>query len=726
MRFLKKAHPLPGVFFIHFTIIIISVIFSFEAVIALDSHNLVGVIVDAETGIPVVNAEINLMVFGKSFNSDSRGRFLIPEIENGDYEVSISAEGYFEHNEFIKIKDGPDIEFVFRLNPRVIVMSGSKVSSKKYRWTSHSGTLIASKEISVVDAAENDDLSEIIKDFPGVFIRQGGQGNAKTISINGCDPQRVNIILDGILLNPGSGKVVDLSEIPLTAINLIELYSGRGGVGGTVSITTKSVHSQNNAFVDNNFGSFKSNRFKSGFDANYNHCGISCSIEKYFSNGDFKYLDNSGKTLNRRNNKNRSEGYYTKIMLPLSSSPEMTFHYYTTQKGSPGPLLQIDSTANIRSRKLLAGIRQTKNLSPDCSLKLGFNSYYLIDNYLSLDGFSKYDIETYESRYTAAAGISFNKDLSIDFETKYEYEDFKTDDLRGTSRNIDLKIRRRLTITSSSLSSMEISRDNLPIRINTNLSGTVCITNDYNPYYSYDGSVESVFDKHITSTLGLFGGHSFRYPDYYSLFFKEDIYALGNPDLIPEEGTFYGGRINISLPTYYPLSTGLSYTINNIDNIIVWKQRFDGKYLPDNLDKAELTTTSFNAAIGASNKPFYLKFQHDKYKPLNKSEFHLHKNKYLLFRPLYTAYLNVDFGSRNTRVLIDHRWIGRRYIRLENTVWLEAYQISSVSLKQRFSFRKIDFSIRFGIDNIGNEYYEIIERYPSPGRNYNAGINLII
>ncbi|GEM_PF-5035223 len=726
--FNKRTHHRPGAIFVSLAIAILLLNPGGNRCYALNSHNIRGVILDAESGLPVVGAQADLIEYEGISITDKNGGFIIRGIPSGVYTLIVEAEGYYEYSHSIIIGDGPDKEITVRIKPRVYLFPDVVVLSAKYPRRNLRGTLIGEIALSDEESTTADGLGDIVRKLPGAYIRKGGQSNAETVSINGCDPSRVMVVFDGMVLNGGSGTAVDLSEIPVGAISKVELYSGTGAIGGTLVITSrlpKGDDGDGNISIDGSYGSFGAKKLKSKIGVGGKRVRLNFYSESFRTNGDFGYTDKFGNSQRRINNYVKSQNLFGRIVFPSISSPTFSFQYYHSKKGSPGPLLQIDSTAQIKTRKLSANLKYGIVHSNNNSLKLGVNGLLQRDNYKSIGGFYKYDLETAQTRCSSWLNLDskLNK-LMVKFDLDYIYEDFRTEDYMGGYNAIPLKSRRHLKVNSSSQYKIPFKNSLIPLSLEINLGGGADLISGYKSFWTYDWSVDMTARKAITLSSGVFGGTSFRLPDYYSLFFKENIFALGNPDLRPERGKVFGFRVNLVFPVKLPSSIGYNYTINEIRDIIVWNQRFDGKYRPVNLRSSLLKTNSLSLDVGSSDSPLSFKFLANRYRPLNKSDFRLYKDKYLLFRPLHSASLDIEFGNKIVRAEISHQWVGKRFIRMENTLWLDPYQTTDAGVKFKFKIKHIKTALHIRINNLGDERYEIIERYPSPGRNYRCGVSI--
>ena len=89
-------------------------------------------------------------------------------------------------------------------------------------------------------------VSDIAANIPGVFIKNyGGLGGLKTISLRGTTSQQTVIMLDGVALTSPANGTVDLSGLPLTLFDEIEISRGgnsilvgSGAMAGAVNLRT--------------------------------------------------------------------------------------------------------------------------------------------------------------------------------------------------------------------------------------------------------------------------------------------------------------------------------------------------------------------------------------------------------------------------------------------------------------------------------------------------------
>ncbi|ACL63720.1 TonB-dependent receptor plug [Anaeromyxobacter dehalogenans 2CP-1] len=104
---------------------------------------------------------------------------------------------------------------------------------------------------TVVDRAtfegEAKDVGQLVSTAPGIAVEEhGGLGQLTTISIRGSPPSGVKVLLDGLPLNTAFGGGVDLSTIPRSWVDAVEVVRGpegarygSGALGGVLNVVTR-------------------------------------------------------------------------------------------------------------------------------------------------------------------------------------------------------------------------------------------------------------------------------------------------------------------------------------------------------------------------------------------------------------------------------------------------------------------------------------------------------
>src|SRR5262249_25172423 len=108
-------------------------------------------------------------------------------------------------------------------------------------------------------------LADTLSTAPGVQVREyGGLGSFSTVSVRGFSPGQVQVYLDGVPLSRANDEVVNLSDLPLDAIDRVEIYRGitplvfaQSGPGGVVNLVPRQGGAQPVTAASTSYGSFE-------------------------------------------------------------------------------------------------------------------------------------------------------------------------------------------------------------------------------------------------------------------------------------------------------------------------------------------------------------------------------------------------------------------------------------------------------------------------------------
>ena len=144
-----------------------------------------------------------------------------------------------------------------------------------------------------------DTLTEALSETVGVQVRRfGGLGDFSTVSVRGFSPGQVQVYLDGVPLSRADNEVVDLSQLPLDAVDHVEVYRGttplafsQAGPGGVVNVVTRRPGAEPLAATSASYGSFATRKGTlAGSDAQGPWDGL--VFAQYLgSRGDFPYTN---------------------------------------------------------------------------------------------------------------------------------------------------------------------------------------------------------------------------------------------------------------------------------------------------------------------------------------------------------------------------------------------------------------------------------------------------
>jgi outer membrane cobalamin receptor len=214
--------------------------------------------------------------------------------------------------------------------------------------------------------AEFQTLAGLMENEPGIQISAyGSVGQPSTISIRGSTPEQVVILLDGIRINTAKSGSVDLSSLPLEAIDRIEIIQGGGSaeygpdaVGGVVNLITRPTGGQAKTSASLSYGSFETRKIGLTHSADNETIAWLFSGNYSGSQGNFPYTTR-GTSINgeehqgsvtqiRYNNAYNAGNLLTKISSRQLSWGTLTLsnQFNLTDRGQPGDEFQ-DEVHNL-------------------------------------------------------------------------------------------------------------------------------------------------------------------------------------------------------------------------------------------------------------------------------------------------------------------------------------------------------------------------------------------
>jgi iron complex outermembrane receptor protein len=142
-------------------------------------------------------------------------------------------------------------------------------------------------------------LTEALAQTVGVQVRRfGGLGDFSTVSIRGFSPGQVQVYLDGVPLSRADNEVVNLSDLPLDAVDHVEVYRGttplvfaQSGPGGVVNVVTRRPGVTPLAAASASYGSFETRKTTLAGGASHGAFEGLVFAQYLGSEGDFRYTN---------------------------------------------------------------------------------------------------------------------------------------------------------------------------------------------------------------------------------------------------------------------------------------------------------------------------------------------------------------------------------------------------------------------------------------------------
>lgn len=578
-----------------------------------------------------------------------------------------------------------------------------------------------------ISAKNGDDLSDLLKLFAGVSVREYGGGPAlSTVSMNGSGAEHTLILVDGIKLNSVQNNQFDLSLLQKHNINRIEVLSGgmssmygSDAIGGVINIITKkAVPNRSSLAIAGEMGSYGMKSFGINGMKSLGNINLLINFNEESSENNFDYFYQAANEIILKKRDNSS---YNKRDLSANLNADI----------SPSTVLSLNSNY-FTSNRDLPGI-ETGSLPS--------NSYQedaLWRNTLSL-------ISKVSRSLIISGKLGYANDL-----------------LNYTDKSITQSYYKNISITGSADAGLSLGQvnGNAGIEINRfTLQSNETVTGAHRLQSAiYTGAEVEVYDglrifpsarvdyfsdidktaatanlgvnyKPLNNT-GLYlkarTGNSFAAPSFNELYWKTG----GNSDLLPEKSFNYSFGLAFESENIWKSSVEISYSKILTSEKIIWTPQSSGFWTPDNLretmsDAVILNMSANkdidnNARLGATFSVTYTDARK------TKADFEGDRNidKQLVYVPQFTSKAGLDFSYSNLRAGVFYDLIGSRYTNVENTRSLPPTGLLEANIQYIIPLSLFYITGRLEANNILNEGYQLIAGYPMPLRNFTFKLNI--
>ncbi|MBI5406098.1 MAG: TonB-dependent receptor [Nitrospirae bacterium] len=567
-------------------------------------------------------------------------------------------------------------------------------------------TVISRKEIEEGQAAT---LSELLRDVPGLdVVQQGGAGKTTSIFIRGAESRHTLVLIDGIRVNSPTAGGFDFADLNIGDVERIEIIRsplstlyGSDAIGGVIQIITKrgTASSATVGFEGGSYGTAKED--------------ISAEVKK--DNYDLVL------TASRRD----VEGF-----SQASTGSERDSHQNTTLSSRIGLLrkgtTRIDITTRLTESKTdldgwgvddpnyqqqrrwsVLGISMASPVSSQWDYRLSLAT--------SNEDLTTFDEDTPSNRFRIHMGIK-----TVDWQHNIRKEEghlltlgYEWQDQSGESAGAYNK---------------SFSNNALYLQEQKGIGQSV----QYLIGLRWDDS--TIYESALTYRAGLSYfptpgvkwhtqyGTGFHGPALNDLFWPDDGFSVGNPDLKPEKSR--GWEVGVEQALSGALSLSVNYYANVFEDLVQWAPIDPadpfGKWQPQNIAKADSSGIEADAvwvlSPGVQIRGNYT---------YNDTE-DRNTHSYLLRRPLNKYDLALRLGS-SVRGHIDMKFLhtGKRFDFDSDFDGkpdsLAAY--SRVDLLTAYRISKMT-EIFGRIENLFDKGYEEVKGYSTAGVSSYGGLRM--
>jgi vitamin B12 transporter len=566
----------------------------------------------------------------------------------------------------------------------------------------------------------NVSLAELITKETSISVKTYGYGGLATMSVRGGGAKHTSIIWNGLNLQSPMNGSYNLSTIPVSFIDEINIQQGNAATLFGSGSNTGSIH------LDNSIKFNQSLRTEIG--------GSYGSYSTYSEDGKVGYSTNNIATAFRFSHRSGENNFtFTnneKFGHPVDTLKHAAYAGYSVLQQNA---VRIASNSVIKTDfwllkfdkkipSLMSDMFPGANQQTDESIRASINSFHY---------FSDLQINTRIGLLNDEILYNNDKSHSLSFigevEGKYEFNKrhkvnlginytFETANSEGY---IDNPRRKRASVFASYVLSAWDKRISSVLNFREEM-----VNNVFNPFVcSWGNKIQSIPGLFIKSNIS----KNYALPTFNDLYWAKSTGVEGNPDLKPESGYSMEAGIEYNhTSNHLSINSEVSIYKSIINNWISWILNDKGIWKPENFDKgltkgidlfSEQTVHYSGLIIRISETYTYTQAE-----PIKAGEeLSSYAGKQMIYVPRHKASGNLLIGWKTYHLSYQHSYISKRYTSPDLTI--DPYQLGESFISKDWEFDKVSVHLFFKIDNLWNTSYQITQGYAMPGRSYSCGLN---
>ncbi len=589
------------------------------------------------------------------------------------------------------------------------------------------------------------DISEALRTLPGLNLKDyGGAGGLKTISVRGLGAKHSGVMYDGLPLSEIQNGEIDLSRYTLNNLSSLSLSTGgeadifipamAAAYASSLGISTISAEfnkgmSLVTRLTGGSFGFINPYLHIAG--SNGKNLNMTLTGDFIHSKNDYPFTLINGNEITHEHRQNSAmnsaHGEFAIAYKPSTRSLiNGKIYYYNNHHHLPGPVIYYANPSNeiLHNRNFFSQVNYRQGLGSKFTLRILGKFDWATTRYTDIDG--QYPGGKLDQYYIQRNCYASGSLLFIPLETLYfSYAaDYNRNELQSNLSSNTAPFRNAFLQTLGAKLKLNFIEVNARI-LHSLFRDSSKLNSSHKTYNRFSPSL-SLSAKPFADTALFFRAsykNVLRMPTFCELYF--DHYGTINLD--PEISDQYNIGITYSTPAVSAIRIkSLQFTadgyINQVKNKIVaipynmfmWRMTNLGKvrmYGADFTLNSEISLSS-NHSLEFGGSYSYLRAE--TLSSPDKADW----KKQVAYTPLNSGSFTLSW--LNPWVNVGTHGIGSssRYATNENLpeTKIKGYFEMGFSIFRSFSIKRSALSVRAELINAFNEQYEIIRRYPMPGR----------
>lgn len=555
-----------------------------------------------------------------------------------------------------------------------------------------------------IEQTQANDVAQVLGDVTSVNISNyGGVGAAKTMRMRGSTASQVLVLVDGRPINSPRDGEADLSMLPIDNIDKIEVLHGpgsnvygSGAMGGTVNILTKNPpREKQETEITSSFGTFRTYTERLSHGGRTGKFGYLVTGEYQSSQGFRENSDFNNRSIN------------TKLEYEPNDNNLISFNngFYKSNLGAPGTTTDFDR--DDRQSILRRFFDLNWRLDIDETLEIDTKVYQNYDR-LGFDENMADSLGNATGRKDTHTTTSNGTNIQACKRFSENYTLISGFNYTGNYNNSTASAKHKYSVFAGYFENKIELFEKLKIGLDERIDDY----SNFGTQFTPAGSILYTVD----SSLKIRGmvGRSFRAPTFNDLYWPDDGWSKGNPNLLPEKGLTKEIGLEKNLNKY--LTTNLTYYRTNYTNLIVWAPDSSSVWQPTNINSAVIdgielkNNITFSDTLGLDLGYTFLSAR-DK-----------DTHKYLIYQPKNKTDFSFHYKDKNGLMCaLKGQFTGSRFHNTDNTTEVKDFFVLGIDISKQF---KSGVTYFIGFNNLLNKRYQVVRDYPMPPFSVTSGVKV--
>ncbi|MFO7999826.1 MAG: TonB-dependent receptor [Marinilabilia sp.] len=588
------------------------------------------------------------------------------------------------------------------------------------------GATVERPDTSLIQMHHQESLSSLLSNISGVSLKTYGSGGLSSVSLRGGMSDHTAVMWNGINIQSPMNGGVNFSSMPVSFFSNVEVQHGgsgtlfgSGAMSGVVHLSGEDLFKRDNAVNGSlSMGSFGMRSAYAGFKTGSREFASRLSIFGKEADNDFTFENSSriGSPEEKQTNA-AMEQYgilqenHWRVSDKSMIKTGIWYQFFDKDLQTLMTSRQPNNTNQTDNNFVASASYKYYSSSGTLLLKQG-----LVRNKVVYSDPDMVDPQTDNNVVSWINEVDYKynigSDHSINGGVNYTYEKARSGGYSETAS------RNRMAFFLSGRFGFDSGRGSVVLSGRNEMSD--------------EGSQPLVFSLgtgyDLFSNLKIKGNFSrnYRLPDLNDLFWKEDGYARGNPDLQPESG--WSGDIGIDYdPGINGVRTVLDITAfaSRTRDLIIWLPEDGGKWMPHNKQEGKAygleTGIKTSARLGENALRGRLFYTHTRSVLSSDDEYN---DQQMIYTPENKLTANASYVRGPAYSTLAVRYVGERYY--DHSSVLEAYASGDLSLGYKRQLYGVDTDLSFKVNNLWNTNYQVVAWYAMPPRHYQFTLSITI